>query len=146
MQSRSYYFNAHFHWTFFLSRTIHRSHKQQSKQSVGDDAEKLDELEKNMIKRKAQLFEIEQSLPQKNSLYLKVRHNGHFWFEYFSYFLNSQKSVKYRSFLAMSTCRFLIVPKRSAIRTTTRNLSSFWTLSDWQWPYSTYWLISVHWN
>lgn len=25
-----------------------------------------------MIKRKAQLYEIEQSLPQKNSLYLKV--------------------------------------------------------------------------
>lgn len=30
------------------------------------------ELEKNIIKRKAQLYEIEQSLPQKNGLYLKV--------------------------------------------------------------------------
>lgn len=31
------------------------------------------ELEKNVIKRKAQMYEIEQSLPQKNGLYLKVR-------------------------------------------------------------------------
>lgn len=35
---------------------------------------RLDELDKNMIKRKAQLYEIEQSLPQKNSLYLKVNY------------------------------------------------------------------------
>lgn len=28
-----------------------------------------------MIKRKAQLYEIEQSLPQKNSMYLKVRYH-----------------------------------------------------------------------
>jgi hypothetical protein len=37
-----------------------------------DDRNKLDELDKNMIKRKAQLYEIEQSLPQMNSMYLKV--------------------------------------------------------------------------
>lgn len=39
------------------------------------DSEKLSEMEKEMMKRKAQLYEIEQSLPKKNSLYLKVR----FW-------------------------------------------------------------------
>lgn len=37
-----------------------------------DDREGIVELEKNVMKRKAQLYEIEQSLPQKNSLYLKV--------------------------------------------------------------------------
>lgn len=37
-----------------------------------DDREVLAELTKNVMKRKAQLYEIEQSLPQKNSLYLKV--------------------------------------------------------------------------
>lgn len=42
------------------------------KQSKGDRS-KLEELDKNMIKRKAQLYEIEQSLPQKNSVYLKVK-------------------------------------------------------------------------
>ena len=50
------------------------SHFRQQKQSSlsTEDRLKLDELDKNMIKRKAQLYEIEQSLPQKNSLYLKV--------------------------------------------------------------------------
>lgn len=37
-----------------------------------DDQTKVDELDKNLIRRKAQLYEIEQSLPQKNSMYLKV--------------------------------------------------------------------------
>lgn len=37
-----------------------------------DDREAIAEIEKNVMKRKAQLYEIEQSLPQKNSLYLKV--------------------------------------------------------------------------
>lgn len=37
------------------------------------------ELEKNIIKRKAQLYEIEQSLPQKNGLYLKVRSKKYKW-------------------------------------------------------------------
>lgn len=32
----------------------------------------MQEIEKNMMKRKAQLYEIEQSLPQKNSLYLQI--------------------------------------------------------------------------
>lgn len=32
----------------------------------------LAELDKNMLKRKAQIHEIEQGLPQKNSLYLKI--------------------------------------------------------------------------
>lgn len=36
----------------------------------------LEEFDKNVIKRKAQLYEIEQSLPQKNSMYLKVNTNG----------------------------------------------------------------------
>ncbi|CRK96466.1 CLUMA_CG009889, isoform A [Clunio marinus] len=42
------------------------------KSTTSDDRTKIEELEKNMIKRKAQLYEIEQSLPQKNSMYLKV--------------------------------------------------------------------------
>lgn len=37
-----------------------------------DDRETVHELEKSVMKRKAQLYEIEQSLPQKNSLYLQV--------------------------------------------------------------------------
>lgn len=37
-----------------------------------DDRETVQELEKSVMKRKAQLYEIEQSLPQKNSLYLQV--------------------------------------------------------------------------
>lgn len=32
----------------------------------------MQDIEKNMMKRKAQLYEIEQSLPQKNSLYLQI--------------------------------------------------------------------------
>lgn len=32
----------------------------------------MQELEKNVIKRKALLYEIEQTLPQKNSLYLQI--------------------------------------------------------------------------
>ncbi|CAG9802420.1 unnamed protein product [Chironomus riparius] len=42
------------------------------KQKSSDDVAKLEELDKDMLKRKAQLHEIEQSLPQKNSLYLKI--------------------------------------------------------------------------
>lgn len=37
-----------------------------------EDKDKLAYLNKNMLKRKAQLHEIEQSLPQKNSLYLNI--------------------------------------------------------------------------
>lgn len=43
--------------------------------TTSDDKEVVADLEKNIIKRKAQLHELEQSLPQKNSLYLKVRNN-----------------------------------------------------------------------
>lgn len=32
----------------------------------------VEEMQRNMLKRKAQLHEIEQTLPQKNSTYLKV--------------------------------------------------------------------------
>jgi hypothetical protein len=53
-----------------LSINLYRAQKQSSLSA--DDRSKLDELDKNMIKRKAQLYEIEQSLPQKNSMYLKV--------------------------------------------------------------------------
>lgn len=38
-----------------------------------EEKEQIAEIEKNVMKRKAQLYEIEQSLPQKNSLYLQVR-------------------------------------------------------------------------
>lgn len=55
--------------SYFLL-TIFRSRKQPTLPS--EDRIKLAELDKNIIKRKAQLYEIEQSLPQKNSTYLKV--------------------------------------------------------------------------
>lgn len=39
---------------------------------TGDQKKDVEEMQRNMLKRKAQLHEIEQTLPQKNSLYLKV--------------------------------------------------------------------------
>lgn len=42
------------------------------KKSKIDDQEKYNDIEKNIMKRKAQLYEIEQTLPKKNSLYLNV--------------------------------------------------------------------------
>lgn len=36
------------------------------------DKDKMSDFDKDMMKRKAQLYEIEQSLPKKNSLYLKI--------------------------------------------------------------------------
>lgn len=48
--------------------------KSDSKKSSDNvtNKETINELEKSIMKRKAQLYEMEQSLPQKNSLYLKV--------------------------------------------------------------------------
>ncbi|XP_055602118.1 transmembrane protein 120 homolog [Uranotaenia lowii] len=43
-----------------------------NKRLTPEEKDKLDALNKNMLKRKAQLYEIEQGLPQKNSLYLKI--------------------------------------------------------------------------
>ncbi|XP_037942902.1 transmembrane protein 120 homolog isoform X1 [Teleopsis dalmanni] len=37
-----------------------------------EEKEKVSELQKNTLKRKAQLYEIEQSLPAKSGLYLRV--------------------------------------------------------------------------
>lgn len=42
------------------------------KRLTPEENDSLAELDKNMLKRKAQLHEIEQGLPQKNSLYLKI--------------------------------------------------------------------------
>lgn len=64
----------------FLFYLFCRTMKQ--KNLAPEEKMKLSELDKNMIKRKAQLYEIEQSLPQQNSLYLKV------WFTFNIYFLN----------------------------------------------------------
>jgi hypothetical protein len=58
--------------TMNLSLSPLHSRAQKLSSASADDRIKLDELDKNMIKRKAQLYEIEQSLPQKNSTYLKV--------------------------------------------------------------------------
>jgi hypothetical protein len=55
-----------FFYFFFISL------RWKKKNPSPEEKEKFPELEKNMMKRKAQLYEIEQSLPQKNSLYLKV--------------------------------------------------------------------------
>lgn len=38
------------------------------------DVEAVAEIEKNILKRKAQLHEIEQSLPRKSGFYLQVGH------------------------------------------------------------------------
>ncbi|XP_055615571.1 transmembrane protein 120 homolog [Toxorhynchites rutilus septentrionalis] len=43
-----------------------------NKKLTSEEKDKLAEFEKNILKRKAQLHEIEQGLPQKNSLYLKI--------------------------------------------------------------------------
>lgn len=43
-----------------------------TKKNTPEESEKLAELNKNILKRKAQLHEIEQGLPQKNSLYLNI--------------------------------------------------------------------------
>lgn len=43
-----------------------------SKKITREESDKLAELNKNILKRKAQLHEIEQGLPQKNSLYLNI--------------------------------------------------------------------------
>lgn len=44
------------------------------------EKDQLADLEKNIIKRKAQLHEIEQILPQKNGTYLKVRNFQQYFF------------------------------------------------------------------
>lgn len=38
-----------------------------------EEKERISDLEKNIIKYKAQLHDIDQTLPQKNGTYLKVR-------------------------------------------------------------------------
>lgn len=45
----------------------------QKKGAVSAEQKKdVEEMQRNILKRKAQLHEIEQTLPQKNSAYLKV--------------------------------------------------------------------------
>ncbi|CAO1376514.1 unnamed protein product [Diamesa tonsa] len=60
------------HQRYRIIQMVKNLKTQKQSQLDSDEKTKLDELEKNMIKRKAQLYEIEQSLPQKNSLYLKI--------------------------------------------------------------------------
>jgi hypothetical protein len=67
-------FEISFLFLFFISFRILKQ-----KNLPPDEKLKLNELDKNMIKRKAQLYEIEQSLPQQNSLYLKVIFIGALW-------------------------------------------------------------------
>ncbi|KAJ8924778.1 hypothetical protein NQ315_000931 [Exocentrus adspersus] len=49
---------------------ISKGIKELSKQNV--DKEKITELKNNIMKRKAQLYEIEQTLPKPNGVYLKI--------------------------------------------------------------------------
>lgn len=43
------------------------------KKSIGDsDLVSLEDLEKNIMKRKALIFNIEQTLPKENGMYLKI--------------------------------------------------------------------------
>lgn len=41
--------------------------------TTSDEKDQVADLEKNIIKRKAQLHDIDQTLPQKNGTYLNVR-------------------------------------------------------------------------
>ncbi|XP_058468177.1 transmembrane protein 120 homolog [Malaya genurostris] len=58
----------------YRMQQISKSVKQyiNSKRLTTGENEKLIDLNNNLLKRKAQLYEIEQGLPQKNSLYLKI--------------------------------------------------------------------------
>lgn len=38
----------------------------------GENKEQIEEIENNILKRKAQLNEIEQTLPKPNGIYLKI--------------------------------------------------------------------------
>ncbi|KAK4872873.1 hypothetical protein RN001_014902 [Aquatica leii] len=45
---------------------------QKLKKQGGADASKIEELETNLLKRTAQLFDVEQTLPKQNGIYLKI--------------------------------------------------------------------------
>lgn len=49
-----------------LSRNLHKLGK------AKDNEEQIRELQTNILKRKAQLYEVEQTLPKENGLYLKI--------------------------------------------------------------------------
>lgn len=115
-----------FSWKFivlYICFSLNICRKQRKELRGTDDLEKLDELEKNLIKRKAQLFEIEQSLPQKNSFYLKVIQSSEELIMLLIFFC-------FRLLSGMSMFRFWIERKRCDTRMITRSLNLYWTASD----------------
>lgn len=58
------------HVYLFIFHSYSRCTK--NKRLTPEEKDTVVDLDKNMLKRKAQLHEIEQGLPQKNSLYLKI--------------------------------------------------------------------------
>lgn len=96
----SYYF---FLW-FFFRRIIYLSFTFRNIRFVGSNVttsiekDQIADLEKNIIKRKAQLYDIEQTLPQKNGTYLKVRDFKQIHYNFsqkFSDSLKSQRSLRF---------------------------------------------------
>lgn len=62
-------------FTIFFLLSLSTSRYLNDNVTTSDDKAKIAELEKNIIKRKAQLYDIERSLPQKNGMYLSVCSN-----------------------------------------------------------------------
>lgn len=62
-----------------------------------EDREKVDELHKMTLKRKAQLHEIEQSLPAKSGRYLQVRPIFR-WKTLFSWWKKKKQNIKMKNF------------------------------------------------
>ncbi|XP_055523754.1 transmembrane protein 120 homolog isoform X2 [Wyeomyia smithii] len=60
------------HQRYRMQQMLRTMKQQTSNKHLSTEKDKLQELEKNMLKRKAQLHEIEQGLPQKNSFYLNI--------------------------------------------------------------------------
>lgn len=60
-------------WLLLLLLFLATVHCRNSKKvMIPEDQQLVAQLEQKILKRKAQINEIEQSLPKKNSLYLKV--------------------------------------------------------------------------
>ncbi|CAH1961149.1 unnamed protein product [Acanthoscelides obtectus] len=55
-----------------IQRTLKELEKTKDKEKHKEDEEKIKELESNILKRKAQLHEVEQTLPKPNGIYLKI--------------------------------------------------------------------------
>lgn len=66
---------AHVTYTLIKNHWISENYTRYVSSNVTTSIQKdqVADLEKNIIKRKAQLYDIDQTLPQKNGTYLNVR-------------------------------------------------------------------------